>query len=144
MNLVFFFFRSFECFCLGQLGFLFFFGVFFFCFVLSGWRWGGLYRRVERHSLCPAFTSLEFKWPTGRLRLPFTSHHLHFPLHTVLSQLLTHPPHPSTLHTLPDSHTYSTNSYPHAFFPRTFNTNKNILYYINHSQSFTSTDVHMV
>lgn len=75
-----------------------------------------MYGRVERHSLCPVFTSLEFKWSTGRLRLPFTSRHLHFPLHTVHSQLLIQP-HPSTLHT--NSHTYSTNIFSHAFFPHT-------------------------
>lgn len=55
----------------------------FFFFLLSGWQAGGLDSRVERHSLCPVLTSLDFKWPTGRSRLPFTSHHLHFPLHTV-------------------------------------------------------------
>ena len=67
-----------------------------------------MYSWVERHSLCPVFTSFEFKWPSGRLQLPFTSHHLHFPLHTVHSQLLI-TPHPFTLHTLsPYSHIYST------------------------------------
>lgn len=63
------------------LGVLYFFVSFFF--LLSGWQAGGLDSRVERHSLCPVLTSLDFKWPTGRSRLPFTSHHLHFPLHTV-------------------------------------------------------------
>lgn len=113
------------------------FGGFFSVCFLFGWQ-ERLYGRVERHSLCPVFTSLEFKWSKGRSRLPFTLHHLHFPLHTVHSQLLIRP-HPSTLHT--NSHMYSTNIFSHAFFPHTLNTNKR--YCINHSQLFTSADVHM-
>lgn len=76
-----------------------------------------MYSRVERHSPCPVFTSLEFKWPTGRLRLPFTSRHLHFPLHKVHSQLLIRP-HPSTLHTVPTSHTHTVQTSIHmlSFF----------------------------
>lgn len=104
-------------------------------FFLFGWRGGG-YSRVERHSLCPVFTSLEFKWSAGRLRLSFTSRHLHFPFNTVHSQLLIRP-HPSALHT--NSHTYIT-SFHILSFP---NTNNHILYCINHSQPFTSADVHM-
>lgn len=38
----------------------------FLFFLLSGWQAGGLDSRVERHSLCPVLTSLDFKWPTGR------------------------------------------------------------------------------
>lgn len=98
----------------GSWGFLFF--VFFVIF-LFGWQEGGLYRRVERHSLCPVFTSLEFKWSAGRLRLPFTSRHLHFPLRTVHSQLLIRP-HPPTLHT--NSHTYSTNIFFTCFLSSYF------------------------
>lgn len=101
----------------------------FFCFFvifLFGVAGGGSYRRVERHSLCPVFTSLEFKWSTGRLRLPFTSRHLHFPLHAVHSQLLIRPHH-SALHA--NSHTYSINIFSHAFFHHTFNTNKHTVLY---------------
>lgn len=91
----------------------------FFCvcffFLGGGEGGGGVYSTVERHSLCPVFTSLEFKWSAGRLRLSFTSRHLHFPFNTVHSQLLIRP-HPSTLHT--NSHTYITNIFSHTFFPQ--------------------------
>lgn len=57
--------------------------------------------------------------------------------HTVHSQLLT----TTSLHT--NSHKYCTNIFSHAFFLHTFDTNKHKLYCINHSQPFTSADVHM-
>lgn len=80
----------------------------FFCvfFFLLGGRSRFCIVEVERHSLCPVFTSLEFKRPAGRWRLPFTSRHLHFPLHTVHSQLLIRL---CTSHTLSLSHTVSIN-----------------------------------
>ena len=68
---------------------------------------------MERHSPCPVFTSLDFKRPPGRWRLPFASRHLHFPLHAAHSQLLIRQ-HPSTLHTSSHTHTYSTDVSSHA------------------------------
>lgn len=103
-----------------------------------------MHSRVERHSLCPVFTSLEFKWSTGRLRLLFTSHHLHLPLHTVHSWLLIRP-HPSTLHNLSQTHAHTVQLYFHilSFLVHSTQTNKHIEYCINCSQPFTSADVHM-
>jgi len=83
-------FKMFGALCVSAQGSwgLFFF---FFSFCVAG---GGLYGRVERHSPCPVFTSLQFKWSRGRLRLPFTLHHLHFPSHSSLTAPHNHiPPH---------------------------------------------------